>query len=157
MLRRHWAVALGLVAGAPTTFCLMLGRWRLAPHEPAPWPLRHEALRWIMLACMAGAVIEGILEIGRSRYSLHVLRFSAFILAAAIPALQATLAARHFSPLATAYLLLFFVFILLSAFDIDPLYSLWEAALSAFMQWQLLLLLFSAWVLQSIPAMLAAK
>lgn len=88
---------------------------------------------------------------------MHVLRFSVFILAATIPVLQSTMAVRHLSPLATVYLLLFFVFTLLSALDIDPLYSLWETVLSAFMQWELLLLLFTAWIMQSIPAMVAAK
>ncbi|MCX5794035.1 MAG: hypothetical protein NTY77_00885 [Elusimicrobia bacterium] len=157
MLRRHWAAALGLVAGIPTTLYLMLGRGRLIPHGSIPWPLRHEALRWIMLVCMACALIEGLLELRRNRCSMHVLRFSVFILAAAVPALQSTMAVRALSPLATVFLVLFFVFTLLSAFDIDPRYILWETVLSALMQWELLLLLFSAWIMQSIRTMVVAR
>lgn len=157
MLRRHWAVVLGCIAGLPTTAQLLMGRWRLAPDSTLPWPLRAPTLRWLVLLCAACALVESVLELRRSRYSLHVARFSAFMLAALIPALQPALAPSHLSPLATAYLLLFLLFIVLCAIDIDPLYGIPEAVLSALMQWEILLLMFSAWVMSSVAALVGAR
>lgn len=97
---------------------------------------------------MAAVAGEGFWEIKRDRSPLHVLRFSVFVMAAAVPILGWCRITRSIALPGILFCIITLAFALLSVVELIRIHrrEVFHATLA---QWAVLLLLLAAWGLQA--------